>query len=89
MEITLLNGHTLDTKDLITYFVGLTDIKLGSFLIISLIARIPSVLSSTFGGHLIGTGEYTDALLLYIITGVFSLIGLSIYNAIVRQKTKG
>ena len=44
-------------KDLITYFVGLTDIKLAAFLIISLVARIPSVVSSTFGGHLLGEGE--------------------------------
>ena len=40
-------------KDLLTYFVGLTDIKLGTFLLLSMVARIPSVLTSTFGGHLL------------------------------------
>ena len=73
-------------KDLLTYFVGLTDIKLGSFLIISLIARIPSVLSSTFGGHLLGVGQYWDAVLLYTITGAVSLIGLMVYNKIIKRK---
>ena len=73
-------------KDLLTYFVGLTDIKLGSFLIISLIARIPSVLSSTFGGHLLGVGKYWDAILLYAITGAVSLIGLMVYNKIIKRK---
>ncbi len=73
-------------KDLITYFVGLTDIKLGSFLIISLIARLPSVLSSTVGGHLLGEGNYTGAILLYGITGAVSLAGLLIYNSIVRKR---
>ncbi|MBE6798108.1 MAG: TVP38/TMEM64 family protein [Ruminococcaceae bacterium] len=73
-------------KDLLTYFVGLTDIKLGSFLIISLIARIPSVLSSTFGGHLLGVGQYWDAVLLYAITGAVSLIGLMVYNKIIKRK---
>ena len=75
-------------KDLLTYFVGLTDIKLGTFLIISLVARLPSVISSTFGGHLLGEGEYWDAVALYGITGAVSLIGLCIYNAIIRRRQK-
>lgn len=75
-------------KDLLTYFVGLTDIKLGAFLLISLFARIPSVVSSTFGGHLLGEGEYWGALLLYGITGAVSLCGMLIYNAYVRAKQK-
>lgn len=75
-------------KDLLTYFVGLTDIKLGSFLLISLVARIPSVVSSTFGGHLLGEGKYWGALLLYGITGALSLAGMLIYNGYVRAKQK-
>ena len=73
-------------KDLVTYFVGLTDIKFGSFLAISLVARIPSVLSSTFGGHLIGEEKYWGAVALYGITGVFSLTGLFIYNKMKNKK---
>ncbi len=73
-------------KDLLTYFVGLTDIKFSIFLIISLIARIPSVVSSTFGGHLLGEGQYWSAVILYGITGIVSLGGLAIYNAIVRRR---
>ena len=75
-------------KDLLTYFVGLTDMKLGSFLLISLIARLPSVLSSTAGGHLLGEGNYVGALWLYGITGAVSIVGLLIYNAIMRKKQK-
>ena len=73
-------------KDLITYFVGLTNIKFLSFLIISLVARVPSVLSSTFGGHLLGEGEYMGAILLYAITGVLSLAGLIVYNSIIKKR---
>jgi len=75
-------------KDLITYFVGLTDIKFASFLSISLLARIPSVLSSTFGGHLIGEGKYIGAVLLYGITGGLSLFGLLIYNKYVKKRNR-
>ncbi len=75
-------------KDLVTYFVGLTDIKLGAFLAISLVARIPSVLSSTVGGHLIGEENYLGALLLYGIVGLFSLGGMLTYNYIMKRKRK-
>ena len=75
-------------KDLLTYFVGLTDMKLGSFLLISLLARLPSVLSSTAGGHLLGEGNYVGALWLYGITGAVSVAGLLIYNAVMRRKQK-
>ena len=75
-------------KDLLTYFVGLTDMKLGSFLLISLVARLPSVLSSTAGGHLLGEGNLVGALWLYGITGLVSVAGLLIYNAILRRKQK-
>lgn len=70
-------------KDLFTYFVGLTDMKFHVFLAISLVARIPSVLSSTFGGHLLGEGRYGGAVLLYAIVGVVSLAGLLIYNKVI------
>lgn len=73
-------------KDLLTYFVGLTDIKLSAFLAISLVARIPSVLSSTFGGHLLGEAQYWGAAALYGITGAVSLTGLMIYNRITNKK---
>lgn len=72
-------------KDLITYFAGLTDIKLGSFLIISLIARFPSVVSSTIGGHLLGEGDYLKAVLLYAVTGIISMCGIMIYNHIIKR----
>ena len=75
-------------KDLLTYFAGLTDIRLRTFLLLSLVARIPSVLSSTFGGHLLGEGQYGGAVLLYGITGAVSLAGLLGYNAWMKHKEK-
>ena len=75
-------------KDLVTYFVGLTDIKLGIFLILSLTARIPSVLSSTVGGHLLGEGKYFSALFLYGAVGLVSALGMIVYNMIIKRKRK-
>ena len=73
-------------KDLFTYFVGLTEIKLGTFLAISLVARIPSVITSTFGGHLLGEGEYTIAVVIYAVTAFVSLLGMLGYNAWVKRR---
>ena len=73
-------------KDLLTYFVGLTDMKLGHFLVLSMIARIPSVISSTFGGHLLGEERYTGAIILYGVTGLLSALGLLGYNIYLKKK---
>ena len=73
-------------KDLLTYFVGLTEIRLGAFLAISLVARIPSVVTSTFGGHLLGEGEYVLAIVIYALTAVISLLGMLGYNAWMKRR---
>lgn len=73
-------------KDLLTYFVGLTEIRLGAFLAISLVARLPSVITSTFGGHLLGEGEYARAVVVYAATAAISLLGMLGYNAWVKRR---
>lgn len=73
-------------KDLLTYFVGLTDIRLRTFLLLSMVARIPSVLTSTFGGHLLGQERYIGAVILYAITGLLSLLGMVGYNRYLKKK---
>lgn len=73
-------------KDLLTYFVGLTDMRLRTFLILSMVARIPSVITSTFGGHMIGQERYLGAVILYGITGILSLGGMLGYNRYLKKK---
>ena len=75
-------------KDRLTYFVGLTRIRLHEFLIISLIARIPSVVSSTWGGNMIQEQAYGQAVLLFVITGAVSLLGIALYNRLVKRKNE-
>ncbi|HHV51039.1 MAG TPA: TVP38/TMEM64 family protein [Clostridiales bacterium] len=73
-------------KDLFTYFVGLTRIKLHEFLAISIIARIPSVVSSTIGGHIISSQNYLQAVILFAVTGVVSLIGMMVFSYISKTR---
>lgn len=75
-------------KDLFTYFIGLTRIQLHEFLVISLIARIPSVVASTIGGTMLQKESYWQAAILFIVTGGISLLGIWIYNRIITRKNR-
>lgn len=73
-------------KDILTYFVGLTNMTLSEFLSITLIARIPSVLSSTISGQMLGDENFLTAGIVYAITGVLSVLGYLLYNRIVQKR---
>lgn len=75
-------------KDLITYFLGLTDIKLSTVLFLSGIARLPSIITSTLGGDALGVKQYTTAILVFAITLAVSGIGFFIYEKIINKHKK-
>ena len=67
-------------KDTLTYFAPFTGIELWKFMLISGIARIPSVVTSTFAGDSIFDGEYLSSIVIFCVTGLIGLIGIFIYN---------
>lgn len=67
-------------KDMLTYVVGLTPMKLPTFLLITLVARFPSVITSTVGGGALGNHQYLFAVIVYAVTGLLSLAGILIYR---------
>lgn len=73
-------------KDMLTYFVGLTDMRLSEFLLITLTARIPSIISSTISGQMLGDKHFITAGIVYAITGAISAIGCLIYRAILKHR---
>lgn len=75
-------------KDLLTYFVPLTKMKMSEFLCISMLARIPSVVSSTIGGDFFGSGRYLEGIILFVVTGAVSLGGMLIYRLILSKYQK-
>ncbi len=72
-------------KDLLTYVVGITDIKIKHFVLIATLARIPSIITSTIGGSFLGVGKYTFAIIVFAATLVVSAIGWLIYNRMRKQ----
>lgn len=75
-------------KDLLTYFAGLTKLRLGPFLGITLLARIPSIITSTAGGSFISSGDYLHAAIVFAVTALVSVTGIIIYNRIVKKRQK-
>lgn len=67
-------------KDVLTYLIGLTPMKLYTFLWLSTIARIPSVITSTIGGDALGERQYTAAIIVFALTALFSLAAILIYR---------
>lgn len=75
-------------KDVLCYIVGLTKLPLRSWIIISTIAPIPSIITSTIGGDALGMGDYAFAVLVFVITLVISGLGLLAYRAICRARER-
>ncbi len=73
-------------KDLLCYFVGLTDIRTSHWLLISMFARIPSIVTSTVGGDALGMQDYKAALIAFAVAAAVCGAGLLIYRAITRKK---
>lgn len=73
-------------KDVLCYVSGLTTMKLGYFILISSLCRLPSVVTSTIGGNALGSGQWITALVVFSITLVISVIGLLIYKRILRLR---
>jgi len=63
-------------KDLIVYISALLPINPYRFVIISVIARIPSIISSTLAGANLAVGNWKTSIIIYVVT--FAIVGLVI-----------
>lgn len=75
-------------KDVITYVAPFVDIKVERFLFISLIARIPSIVSSTIFGASISKGNWGLMIIIFIATVLVGIIGLIINKKYMEKHNK-
>lgn len=75
-------------KDLLSYFVPLTPMKTGHWLILSTIARIPSVVTSTVGGDALGRGDYLFAVIVFAVTLAIGIGGALFFDYYTRKRGK-
>lgn len=60
-------------KDVLTYVASFFNIKYMKFIIISMVARIPSIITSTIAGGYLLEAQYLEAVIIFIVTGIFSV----------------
>ncbi len=72
-------------KDILTYFTPFTGITFLRFIIIATLARIPSVISSTWAGATLSEGSILKTVLIFAITGVIGIVGIIINNRITKK----
>ena len=72
--------------DILTYLSPFTRLKLSSFIFITSIARIPSVITSTIGGNAISNQNYRFTIFIFVITGIISIFGLLSYKRYIKKK---
>ncbi len=72
-------------KDILTYCAGLTKLRMGPWLLITSIARIPSIITSTIGGDALGVKNYVFAIIVFSATAVLSIAGILVYRHINKR----
>ena len=75
-------------KNILTYFAPFTRIKLSTFLLITTVARIPSIITSTIGGNALSNQNYHFTITVFIITGIISILGLFAYKSYINRQHK-
>lgn len=75
-------------KDILVYFLGVTNIKPLAFFLTVTVARLPSVITSTIGGNALGMQNYIFAIVAFAVAAVISAIGFIVYNFISNHHSK-
>lgn len=71
-------------KDFIVYVIPFTNLKIIRFLLINAVARIPSIITSTYFGFTLINGNYIAALVIFLVQLIIALIGLLLNKKIVN-----
>ena len=72
-------------KDLLCYFAGLTDLRLPVWLLMCSLGRLPSIVTSTAGGHALGHRDYLGAVIIFAVTFLVSGLGICLYHWIQKR----
>lgn len=75
-------------KDMLTYFMPLTKIRPFAFFTIVTVARIPSIVSSTFAGASIGDGKWTQSIVIFLVIGAVGLLGIWLNDLLMKRIEK-
>lgn len=71
-------------KDVFTYLVPLTNMRLRTFLIATTVGRIPGVLVSTYAAAGLAEGEITTSLIIFGVAAVIAILGIVFRDRIMK-----
>ena len=72
-------------KDIFNFIVPLSPIKFWRFTLITMIARLPSVISSVIFGSMLGNDKILVSIIIYGSTLIISAIGAFVYNRFMKD----
>lgn len=75
-------------KDILTYIVPLTHINPTKYFILTSVARIPSIITSTLMGASIGDGDIRMTVIIFLITGAIGVVGILLNNRSNKKNSK-
>lgn len=75
-------------KDLFTYVIGLTEMSIPLYIILTVFARFPSIIMSTLGGDALGNDKLLHAAVIFAVATVVSGCGYLLYLAIQKKHKK-
>ncbi|MBQ2966716.1 MAG: TVP38/TMEM64 family protein [Clostridia bacterium] len=75
-------------KDALCYIAPLFKIPYKTFMVLSLVARIPSVVSSTFAGAAFGEGDFKETVIIYAVVAGLSVVGFLVYRQFMKGREK-
>ena len=73
-------------KDLITYFVGLTKMSIPAYIVITSLARLPSIIISALSGNALGENDFKNAVIFFTISAITGILGYIIYSFISKKQ---
>ena len=76
-------------KDILVYVCGLSPLPLGRFLLLSTLARVPSVVTSTWAGASFAENDLMLTLGIFLATGLLGLGGIWFHKRFLARKNRG
>lgn len=75
-------------KDVFTYLVALTDMKLAPFLLLSTFGRIPGIFVSTYAASSVANGDMTQGIVIFIVVAVVAVVCILLRDRIIERLEK-
>lgn len=72
-------------KDMFTYLVPLTDMRMKTFLLLSNIGRVPGVVVSTYAAAGIVEGDYLQSAIIFAVTAAVAVVGMLCYEKVMKR----